>query len=219
MTIYDTMEKYPTHESCIEFLEAVRFKDGAYCPHCGSVKVAKKSEKRNDKEYESGLIIREKQLIGRWNCHDCKSSFNVLSGTIFQGTQIPLQKWFVAISIIMNAKKSLSSHQLARDIGVAQSSALFLMERVRAEMATDNKTLLKVIVEADETYAGGKPRKKNKRSDDDNSEDKPKRGRGTQKTPIIGAVERGGLKAEVAKDLTGRGILGFLLRTMQWIPP
>ena len=197
MTIYETMEKYPTHQSCIEFLESIRFKDGAYCPHCGSVKVAKKAEKRNDKEYESGLKISEKQLIGRWNCHDCKSSFNVMSGTIFQGTQIPLQKWFVAVSIIMNAKKSLSSHQLARDIGIAQSSSLYLMERVRAEMATDNKSLLQGIVEADETYVGGKPRKGNKRSDDDNTdddntEDKPKRGRGTKKTPVIGVVERGG---------------------------
>ena len=215
MTIYETMEKFPTHQSCIAFLEGIRFKDGAYCPHCGSVKVARKFETRNDKEYESGLKISQKQLIGRWNCHDCKSSFNVLSGTIFSGTQIPLQKWFVAISIIMNAKKSLSSHQLARDVGVAQSSALYLMERVRAEMATDNKSLLQGIIEADETYVGGKSRKRNKRSDDDKDEDKPKRGRGTKKTPVIGAVERGGkVKAEVAKDLTGRGVLGFLRRNV-----
>ena len=192
MTIYETMEQYPTHKSCIEFLESIRFKDGAYCPHCGSVKVARKSEKRHPKEYESGLKIKEKQLFGRWNCHDCKSSFNVLSGTIFQGTKIPLQKWFVAVSILMNAKKSLSSYQLSRDIGISQDSALYLMQRVRAEMATDNKSLLKGIVEADETYVGGKPRKGNKRSDDDNTEDKPKRGRGTKKTPVIGAVERGG---------------------------
>ena len=210
MTIYETMEQYPTHESCIDFLEGVRFKDGAYCPHCGSVKVAKKSEKRNPKEYESGLVIREKRLTGRWNCHDCKSSFNVLSGTIFQGTKIQLQKWFVAITIIMNAKKSLSSYQLSRDIGISQDSALYLMQRVRAEMASEDKSLLQGIIEADETYVGGKPRKKNKRSGDD-TEDKPKRGRGTKKTPIIGVIERGGkVKAEVTKDLTGKGVLEFV---------
>lgn len=192
MTIFEVMEQYPTHESCIEFLESIRYKDGSYCPHCGSIKVARKAETRKGKEYESGLVIREKRLAGRWNCHDCKSSFNVLSGTIFQGTKIPLQKWFVAISIIMNAKKSLSSYQLSRHIGISQDSALYLMQRVRAEMAKDSKVLLKGIIEADETYVGGKPRKKNKRNDDDDGEDKPKRGRGTQKTPVIGAIERGG---------------------------
>ena len=54
MNIFETMEKYPTHESCIEFLEGIRFKDEAYCPHCGSVKVARKSEKRSEYK-KSGL--------------------------------------------------------------------------------------------------------------------------------------------------------------------
>ena len=65
---------------------------------CGSVDVARKADG---------------QRVGRWNCRDCKSSFNVLSGTIFQGTHLPLQKWFCAIALIVNAKKSLSSHQLS----------------------------------------------------------------------------------------------------------
>ena len=213
MNIFETMEKYPTHESCIEFLEGIRFKDGAYCPHCGSVKVARKSEKRSEYK-KSGLNINEKQLVGHWNCHDCKSSFNVLSGTIFQGTRIPLQRWFVGISIIMNAKKSLSSYQLARHLGISQNSALYMLHRVRAEMATEQGVLLKGIVEADETYVGGKPRKGNKRSDDDNEENK--RGRGTKKTPVIGAVERGGeVRAEVAKDLTGKGVLSFIKQNVK----
>ena len=155
-----------------------------------------------------------KPLVGRWNCHDCKSSFNVLSGTIFQGTRIPLQRWFVGISIIMNAKKSLSSYQLARHLGISQNSALYMLHRVRAEMATEQGVLLKGIVEADETYVGGKPRKGNKRSDDDNEENK--RGRGTKKTPVIGAVERGGeVRAEVAKDLTGKGVLSFIKQNVK----
>ena len=51
---------------------------------------------------------------GRWNCHDCKSSFNVLSGTIYEKTKPPLQKWFLAVSLFLNAKKSVSSYQLGR---------------------------------------------------------------------------------------------------------
>ncbi len=77
--------------------------------------------------------------------------------------------------------------------------------RIRAEMASKGGGLLKGIVETDETYVGGKPRKGNKRKDD---EPKNPRGRGTKKTPIIGAVERGG--KVVAKDLTGRGVLKFI---------
>ena len=153
------MKRFPTHESCIAYLEEVRFANGAYCPKCGSVKVARKVEIRKAKVYESGLITREKRLVGRWNCHDCPRSFNVLSGTLFSGTHIPLQKWFAAIGLMLNAKKSLSSYQLARDLGLTQPTALYMQHRIRSEMATENIALLKGIVEADETYVGSKPRR------------------------------------------------------------
>ena len=132
---------------------------------------------------------QERDKVGRWNCHSCKSSFNVLSGTIFQGTHVPLQKWFLVIALIMNAKKSLSSCQLARDLALNQKTAWYMQQRIRSEMANkQGLILLKGIIEADETYVGGKPRKRNKRDDD-----KPdKRGRGTKKTPVVGAVECGG---------------------------
>jgi len=78
MNLIAIFQKYPDHESCIEHLEKVRWGDKPLCPHCGSEHVARKSE--ND-------------IIGRWNCHSCCSSYNVLSGTIFQQTKQPLQKW------------------------------------------------------------------------------------------------------------------------------
>ena len=82
----------------------------------------------------------------------------------FQGTHLPLQKWFMAIALIVNAKKSLSSCQLARDLNLTQRSAWYMQQRIRAEMATrQGKVLLRGIVEADETYVGGKPRKRNNR--------------------------------------------------------
>lgn len=194
MSVISIINRFPTQESCIEHLEKVRFGDEPYCPLCGVVGECKRKQ--------------EKNLVGRWNCHSCKSSFNVLSGTVFQGTHIPLQKWFVAIELMLNAKKSLSSPQLARDADLTQPTALYVQKRIRAEMASkQGKTLLKGIVEADETYVGPKPRKRNKRNDD-----KPgKRGRGTDKTPIIGAVERdGNVVARVADDLSGKGVLAFV---------
>ena len=197
MDLVSVFTQYPDQQACMDHLEAVRWQGQPVCPLCGSLDVARK---------------RERQLVGRWNCHGCKSSFNVLSGTIFSRTKVPLQKWFLALSLIINAKKSLSSHQLARDLKLNQKTAWYIQTRIRAEMATkQGAILLQGIVEADETYVGGKPRKGNRREDDTPS----KRGRGTQKTPVIGAVERGGnVVAQVASDLTGAGVLAFIQATV-----
>lgn len=194
MTLFDAVERFSDQESCIEHLEHVRWGNQPQCPHCESDRVAPK---------------REGDKVGRWNCHLCKSSFNVLSGTLFQGTQIPLPKWFMAIFLMGDAKKSLSSCQLARHLGLTQQSAWYMMKRIRSEMGRTSKTLLQGIIEADETYVGGKPRRR--KDKDGNLPPPSKRGRGTKKTPVIGAIERGGqVIARVATDLTQKGVLGFI---------
>ena len=197
MNLFTIFQRFPDQEACIEHLEAVRWGHDPHCPHCGGTTVARKNEGYR---------------IGRWNCHDCRASFNVLSGTIFEKTKLPLQKWFMAIGLMVNAKKSVSSYQLSRDLELNQKSAWFMQQRIRAAMAEDQAPMLQGIVEADETYVGGKPRKVNRVEDR-----KPaKRGRGTDKTPIIGAVERGGkVIARMATDLSGKGILRFLQDTIE----
>jgi hypothetical protein len=108
---------------------------------------------------------------------------------------------------MVNAKKGLSSCQLERDLDLNQKTAWFILTRIRSEMEKKGNLLLQGIIEAAETYVGGKPRKPNKREDFEPS----KRGRGTEKTPVIGAVERGGkVVAQVAEKLTGRRILEFI---------
>ena len=187
MNLITIFSRFPDQESCLEHLERVRWGDDPFCPLCGDHDVAPKAD--NDRQ-------------GRWNCHGCKSSFNVLSGTIFQKTRIPLQKWFLAIGLQVNGKKSLSSCQLARDLQLNQKTAWYMQQRIRAAMAADEGRLLHGIIEADETYVGGKPRYKSK--------DNPK-GRGTRKTPVIGAVERGGqVRAQVTDDLSGKGVATFI---------
>lgn len=199
MNLIKIFKRFPDQEACIEHLEGIRFKETAYCPHCGSTHVARKHD--NDR-------------IGRWNCHDCKSSFNVLSGTIFEKTKIPLQKWFLAMGFIVNAKKSVSSHQLARDLEMNQKTAWYMQQRIRAQMATEQgNMMLQGIVEADETYVGGKPRKRNNR--DIELPPNP-RGRGTKKTAVIGAVERGGaVIARVIQDTSGKTVLDFIKKTVE----
>ncbi len=199
MNLMTIFQRYPDQEACMEHLERVRWGDDPHCPQCGSTHVARKAERHR---------------IGRWNCHDCHASFNVLSGTIFEKTKIPLQKWFMAIGIMVNAKKSVSSFQLARDLDLNQKSAWYMQQRIRAAMAADQAPLLQGIVEADETFVGGKPRKANRRMDDHNRPNRP-RGRGSNKIPVVGAVERGGkVSARVATDLKARTLLRFLRETV-----
>ena len=199
MNLIEVMERYPDQESCIDHLERIRWRGTPVCPHCGCVEVVRKKE--------DGV-----GRVGRWHCSACKASFKVTHGTVFHGTKIPLQKWFLAISLILNAKKGLSSYQLQRDLDLNQKTAWFILTRIRAEMAEKvNSILLQGIIEADETYIGGRPRKKNKKED----RQPAKRGRGTDKIAVIGAVARGGeVVAEVAKGLTGRDILEFIRRVV-----
>lgn len=195
MNLITVFQQFPTHEACIDHLETVRWGEIPACPHCGSVTVARKADGYR---------------VGRWNCHGCKSSFNVLSGTIFEKTKIPLQKWFLGIAIILNAKKSVSSYQLSRDLDLNQKSAWYMGMRIREAMVDDGD-LLSGIVEADEAYIGGKPRKANRRDDD-----KPaKRGRGTDKLPIVGVVERGGrVVAEPSPKVNAASLSAFLTRNI-----
>jgi len=191
MNLIKVFEKFPDQKACINHLELARWGDTPVCPHCGSDRVARK---------------RENKRIGRWNCHGCKSSFNVLSKTIFQKTKIPLQKWFLGIAILLNAKKSVSSHQLSRDLELNQPSAWYMAMRIRKAMIED-PVFLNGIVEADETFVTTTGSRKH---DDD---DPPKRGRGTKKTPVIGAVARGGkVVAQPSDKVTAKTLKAFLQR-------
>ena len=85
MDLIKVMETFPTQEECIAYLERLRWQGSPECPHCEATHIRRRNE------HDTGRI-------GRWNCHACKSTFKVTHGTIFQGTKIPLQKWFLAIA-------------------------------------------------------------------------------------------------------------------------
>lgn len=188
MGIYTMLEKFPDQESCLKFLEKIRFRKNVYCPHCGSVRASRKNKN---------------QEISRWNCLDCHSSFSVISGTLFSKSQIPLRKWFLAISMVINARKGISSPQLARELELDQKTAWYLLTRIRRAVKSKEVKLLEGIVEADETYIGGKPRR--------HGRPKVKRGRGTNKTPVLGIVERGGkVVAKIVESVNGGVIRKFV---------
>lgn len=179
MNIIEIYKLFPTEKDCIKHLETVRWKGKPTCPYCKSL--------------NSTSIPAEP----RHHCNNCNTSYSVTVATIFHHTHLPLQKWFLAISLILNAKKGISSRQLGRDIQVTKDTAWSMQMRIRDAMIEQGE-LFSGIVEMDETYIGGKPRKGNKRDDDVDGGNKSKRGRGTDKTPVVGMVERGGrVKAKV----------------------
>jgi transposase-like protein len=184
MNILEIMRRWPDQESAFAHLEKVRWNGRPICPYCGSVKTCVHASK--DKN------------MPRWQCQDCRSAFSVTVGTIFHHTHLPLQTWFLALAIMLNAKKNVSNAQLARDLGLPYKTAYSLAHRIRKAMATDpgQARLFHGIVEMDECYIGGKPRKGN--GPDQGGPNK--RGRGTSKTPVVAIVERNG--RAIAKAFT-----------------
>lgn len=193
--ILGVYRRWPTREACIQHLERVRWGDSPTCPYCASDKISRHREALRD---------------DRWQCQGCKRSFSVTVGTIFHKSHIDLQRWFLLISLMMAAKKGLSSMQAARDLEMRQPTVWSMMHRVRAAMVDDGD-LLRGVVEMDETFVGGKPRKANRRDDD------PPGGQGvTAKEPVLGAVERGGrikMRA-VSRDMLTVGHLNRAIREM-----
>ena len=184
MDILRITAMFNTQENCLRFLEHLRWSKHPCCIHCGSLKVGRK----NKNHIEDG-----------WNCYDCGSSLSVTAGTLFHKTRTPLKKWFLAICLVLNSKKSISSTALARHRNMNQKSAWTMAMKIRAYMADDDDQLLKGIVEADETYVGGRPRYRRKKGEIKKS----KRGRGTDKALVVGLVQRGG-KA-IAKHMVNIG--------------
>jgi len=166
-----------------QFLEAKRWPNGPVCPHCGSKKVYALTPKPDSKK-----PVRP----GVYKCGDCREQFTVRVGTIFEDSHIDLRKWLMVIHLMTSSKKGISSHQIAREVGITQKSAWFLCHRIREAMRQEPMaSLLKGTVEADETYAGArKPRIK--------GTSKP--GHGTSKKPVMVLVERDGNARTVPVD-------------------
>ena len=139
MNILEVVTRFPDQETCINHLEALRWQNKPQCPYCKS----EQSTKRVGTQ--------------RHQCNSCNRSYSVLVGTIFEDTKLALPKWFLAIAIILNAKKGLSSRQLSRDLGINRNTAWYVQMRIRKAMREgDDQDLFNGIVEIDETYIGGK---------------------------------------------------------------
>jgi transposase-like protein len=178
---------FADEDAAREFLEGRLWPNGAVCPHCGHDKAYTLTAKPDSKK-----PVRK----GVYKCKKCRQQFTVRVGTIFEDSKLPLSKWLMALHLLTSSKKGISSLQIARELGITHKSAWFLTHRIREAMRTENPPKPKKgIVEMDETYVGGKGRRGSKR------------GRGTEKTPVVALVRRGGdVRAAVVDRVTSKNL-------------
>ena len=195
MDIIEIQKNFKTKKKCLDYLEKLRWPKVVTCTKC------------NSKD-----IIRLKTQQGRFHCYDCTTTFSVITDTIFEHTRLTLPKWFVIIGLMLNAKRGIAAKHIMRDVGLTYKTAWYAAMRVRCGMI-DHCNILENIVEMDEAYVGGKPRKKYKGAENEAniSTVTNKRGRGTKKTPVVGIVERNGkIVLKVVEKLTSKNLLLML---------
>ena len=182
-TLADLYNCFSDNQVAVEHFKTIRWRNGEFCPYCGTTKVY--TLKAN-----------------RYQCAECRNTFSILVGTIFENTKLPLKVWFGAIWLLINHPKGIASTTLAKDLGITQNRAWFVLHRLRHAARTQSfNSPLSGIVEVDETYVGGKAINRHK------SQRRRRKGYAGSvgKTPVIGAVQRDGdVIALVAPSGAGR---------------
>lgn len=185
--------------AAVEFLERKRWGDSPCCCECGSVDVYKMMESKSGE--------RNKRFM--WRCKDCKKQFTVRAGTVLAESLVPLHKWCRVMWMTASGKNGVSALELQRALQVNYRTALFMLHRLRHAMTENdpNPPKLEGIVEADETYVGGKPRYKGTAANPIN-----KRGRGTTKQPVAVVLQRGGkVRTRVISRVSSHKLRSMLL--------
>lgn len=194
-TLNLSIPHFSDEDKAREYLEKTRWANGIECPHCHAI----------DNHYSLTAQANSKRPVrkGVWKCRKCREQFSVTVGTIFERSHIPLNKWLAAIYILCSSKKGMSAHQLHRMLGITYKSAWFMAHRIRHAMIEMSTNKMKGIVEADETYIGGRAH--------------GKRGRGAaNKVPVFSLVERNGnVRSVPVERITAKNLQGAIKRNVK----
>jgi transposase-like protein len=184
-TLLEAIRYFSDLDVATEFVAKLRWPDGPVCPRCGLV---------DRKHY----YLKTRRV---WKCRSCKKQFSVKLGTIFEDSPLGLDKWLPAVWLIANCKNGISSYELARDLGIQQKSAWFMLHRIRLAMQTGSFEVLSGEVEVDETYIGGLARNMHKSKREEKIS-----GTGTSgKIAVMGLLERHGeVRTKIVPDTKGR---------------
>ena len=189
----------------VELFEWLRWRGKPTCPHCGKDNPAQLRNRKTG--------ARNTRFL--WECRACRKQFTARIGTVMEGSRIPLRHWAYAYWRAATSKKGVSAMEIHRQCGLSYKSALFLMHRIRFALTDPDPRKLMTIVEADETYVGGKPRPKNnqERRRDGEGQRKP---HVSTKTPVAAVVERsagdlvGQVRTKVLDKVTAKSVGDFL---------
>ncbi len=186
-TFRDLLTNFGTTEQCLRFLRDLRWPDGIHCETCERVT-------------KHHLRVERKCYA----CQHCGGQVRPTVGTIFEGSKVPLPDWFYVIWQFGKTRAGFSAKQVQRELGVSYPTALRMCNLIRERLG--ETPTLDGVVEADECYIGGRPRYRGV----------SKRGRGTRKVPVVGAVQRGGKVSVKAVDTVSRAtVLPFLTERIE----
>lgn len=178
-SIIELIQKFPTEDECYALLEKIRWNGNVESPYDKTSKVYK-CKGHN------------------YRCRKTGKYFNVKTNTMFEASNIKLQKWFLVIWVITSHKKGISSLQLSKDINVTQKTAWFMLQRIRKCFGIENNCILDNDVEIDETYVGGKNKNRHASKKVKNSQGRSMK----DKVAVLGMVERNGkLIARIVPDV------------------
>jgi transposase-like protein len=182
MALLEMLQKYGTDEKCREILTRLRWPEGVCCLRCGD----------NDR-----ICYLESRK--QFECGSCGYQFSVTTGTVFNDTHLPLEKWFAATYLLCEAKKGMSACQVQRTLGMSYKTAWYLCHRIRHAMMQTDRPMLSGKVEMDETFVGGVNRNQGKDHRWDNKE------------VVIGIRQRGGeLRFFHAEDVKSGTLRKFI---------
>ncbi|MGC1229022.1 MAG: IS1595 family transposase [Candidatus Sulfotelmatobacter sp.] len=178
-TLQEAIVYFSDADRCFEYAKKLRWPDGnVVCPRCSAAK---------------NSFIKTRKL---WFCYACKKQFTIKVKTIMEDSPVTLDKWMTAFWLLANAKNGISSHELGRAVGVTQTTAWFMLQRIR-EVMKGRKFGAKAkigggtpssVVEADETWIGGSVKNMHRRKVAEHSHDRF--GANFNKTIVHGLLDR-----------------------------